>query len=70
MDQIENIPFEDFPSHLEWLHIKYSHYIKHNCLSTQPGKRDSVPEFLNLITLLRNRMNVKSFLKFNHCTRF
>ena len=52
---------------------KYSHYIKHNYFSTQPGKRGSVLEFLNFITLPRNRMNIQSFvgffLKFNLCAR-
>lgn len=69
---MENIPFEDFPSHSECLHIKYSHYIKHNYFSTQPGKRGSVLEFLNFITLPKNRMNKVVFcffLKFNFCTR-
>lgn len=44
MDQIENITFEDSPSHLEWLHTMYPHYIKHNYLSALFGKKDTAPD--------------------------
>lgn len=60
---MENIPLEDFPSHLECLHIKYSHYIKHNYFSTQPGKR-GCPGILKLHYLAKEQNEHTKLLLF------
>lgn len=59
MDEIEALTFEYVPGCLERIPIKYPHCIKHNHLSTPWRKKESVSEFLNLLTLPRNRMNVQ-----------
>lgn len=59
MDEIEALTSEYVPSRLERIPIKYPHCTKHNHLSTPWRKKESVSEFLNLLTLPRNRMNVQ-----------